>query len=127
MDSWMCGGEVPSEYERDRLKAQLDWRGDLGELDIKQDKIDKIDHEAMYSDAEDDPLGHPPDLEESDSVNTSVYDQLEVTPASTTISTDTEAVGDMLNLTMSQPELPAPQETHDSADDSDQDDNCEAF
>ena len=101
----------------------MDWHGDLGELDIKQDKIDKIDHEAMYSDAEDDTLGHPLDLEESDSVNTSVYDQLEATPVSTTISTDAEAAGDMLNLTMGQPELPAPQETHDSANDSDQDDN----
>ena len=123
MQSWMYGGKVPSEYEHHRLKARLDWCGDPGELDIKQDKIDKIDHEAMYSDAEDDPLGHPPDLEESDSVNTSVYDRLEATPASTAISTDTEAVGDMLNLTMGQPELPALQETHDLANDSDQDDN----
>ena len=119
----MCGGEVPSEYEHDRLKARLDWHGDPGELDIKQDKIDKIDHEAMYSDAEDDLLGHPPDLEESDSVNTSVYNQLEATPASTAISTDTEVAGDMLNLTMGQPEVPVPQETHDLADDSDQDVN----
>ena len=100
MESWMCGGEVPSEYEHDRLKAWFDWHGDLGELDIKQDKIDKIDHEAMYSDAEDDSLGDLPDLEESDSVNTLVYDQLEATPASTATSTDTEAAGDMLNLTM---------------------------
>ena len=123
MESWMCGGEVPSEYKHDRLKARLDWCGDLGELDIKQDKIDKIDHEAMYSDAEDDPLGDPSDLEESDSVNTSVYDWLEAMPASTAISTDTEAAGDMLNLTMGQPELLVPQDTHESADDSDQDDN----
>ena len=71
-----------------------------GELDIKQDKIDKIDHEAMYSDAEDDPSGGLPDLEETDSVNTSVYDWLEATSASTTISTNTEAASDMLNLTM---------------------------
>ena len=28
VESWMCGGEVPSEYEHDRLKAQLDLRGD---------------------------------------------------------------------------------------------------
>ena len=119
----MYGGEVPSEYKHDRLRARLDWRGDPGELDIKQDKIDKIDHEAMYSNAEDNPLGHPPDLEESDSVNTSVYDWLEATPASTAISTDTEAAGNMLNLTMGWLELPVPQETHDSADDSDQDDN----
>ena len=119
----MCGGEVPSEYEHDRLKARLDWHGDPGELDIKQDKIDKIDHEAMYSDAEDDLLGNPPDLEESDSGNTLVYDRLEATPASTTISTDTEAASDMVNLTMGQLELLAPQDTHESADDSDQDDN----
>ena len=74
VESWMCGGEVPSEYEHDQLKAQLDWCGDPGELDIKQDKINKIDHEAMYSDVEDDLSGGPPDLEETDSVNTSVYD-----------------------------------------------------
>ena len=123
MESWMYGGEVPSEYKHDRLKAWLDWCGDPGELDIKQDKINKIDHEAMYSNAEDDVLGDPPDLEESDSVNTSVYDRLEATLASTAISTDTEVAGDMLNLTMGQPELPVPQETHESADDSDQDDN----
>ena len=123
MESWMYGGEVPSEYEHDRLKAWLDWRDDPGELDIKQDKIDKIDHEAMYSDAEDDPLGDLLDLEESDSVNTLVYDWLGATPASTAISTDTKAAGDMLNLTMGQLELPAPQATHESADDSDQDDN----
>ena len=119
----MCGGEVPSEYEHDRLKAQLDWHGDPRELDIKQDKIDKIDHEAMYSNAEDDPLSNLPDLEESDSGNTSVYDWLEATPASTAISTDTKVASDMVNLTMGQPELLAPQDSHESADDSDQDDN----
>ena len=123
VELWMCGGEVPSEYEHDRLKAQLDWCGDRGELDIKQDKIDKIDHEAMYSDAEDNLSGGPPDLEETDSVNTSVYNQLEATPASTAISTDTEAAGDMHNLTMAQPELPVPQETRGLTDDSDEDDN----
>ena len=90
---------------------------------MKQDKIDKIDHEAMYSDAEDDPSADMPDLEESDSVNTSVYDQVGATLASTAISTDTEAASDMLNLTMGQPELPAPQEAHNLADDSDHDDN----
>ena len=63
VQSWMCGSEVPSEYEHDRLKARLDWCGEPGELDIKQDKIDKIGHEAMYSDAEDDLSGGPPDPE----------------------------------------------------------------
>ena len=114
---------MPSKYEHDRLKARLDWCGDLGELDIKQDKINKIDYEAVYSDAEDDLLGGPPDLEETDSVNTSVYDQLEATLASSAISTDTEAAGDMHNLTMGQSELPAPQETCGLTDDSDEDDN----
>ena len=64
-----------------------------------------------------------PDLEESDSVNTLVYDQLGATPASTTISTDTEAAGDMLNLTMGQPELLVHQDAHDLVDDSDLNDN----
>ena len=77
----------------------------------------------MYSNAEDDPVGNMPDLKESDSVDTSVYNRLEATPASTAISTDTEVASDMLNLTMDQPEPPVPQETHESADDSDQDDN----
>ena len=119
----MCGGEVPSEYEHDRLKAWLDWCGDPGELDMKQDKIDKLDHEAMYSNAEDDLSGGLPDLEETDSVNTSVYDRLEATPASTAISTDTEAAGDLLNLTIGQLELLVPQESHGPTDDSDEDDN----
>ena len=77
----------------------------------------------MYSDAEDDLLGGLPDLEETDSVNTSVYDRLEAIPASIAISTNTEAASDMYNLTMGQPELPAPQETHGPTDDSDEDDN----
>ena len=38
-------------------------------------------------------------------------------------SKNTEAAGDMLNLTMGQPELPAPQESHGPPDDSDEDDN----
>ena len=61
-----------------------------------------------------------PDLEESKSVNTSVYDQLGATPASTTISTDTEAAGDMFNLSMGPPELPAPQEANKSMDQTDE-------
>ena len=101
----------------------MDWCGDPGELDIKQDKIDKIDHEAMYSDAEDDPSDGPPDLEETDSVNTSVYDWLGATLASTAISTDTEVAGEMHNLTMGPPELPVPEETCGMTDDSDEDDN----
>ena len=93
------------------------------ELERKQDEIDKIDHEAMYSDTDDDPSTDMLDLEESDSVNTSVYDWLGATPASTTISTDTEVAGDMLNLTLGQPELLAHQEAYDSINDSDHDDN----
>ena len=107
-------GCVEVRCHHDWLKALLDCCSDLVELEMKQDKIDKIDHEAMYSDAEDDPSADMPE-EESDSVNTSVYDQVGATLASTVISTDTEAASDMLNLTMGQPELPAPQEAHDLA------------
>ena len=48
-----------------------------------------------------------------------MYDPLGATPASTTISTDTEAAGDMLNLSMGSPELPVPQEANDSVDQTD--------
>ena len=41
-----------------------------------------------------------PDLEDTSSIEVSVQDWLGVTPTNTTISTDTEAVGDMLNLSM---------------------------
>ena len=39
-----------------------------------------------------------PDLEDTSSIEVSVQDQLGMTPANTTISTDTGATGDMLNL-----------------------------
>ena len=79
----------------DDLEAWLDWNGKPEELEREEDTIDKIDDEAMYLN---DYLDDFPDLEDSESVNTSVYDQLGVTPASTTVSTDTEAAGNMLNL-----------------------------
>ena len=41
-----------------------------------------------------------PDLEDTSSIKVSVQDHLGVTPANTTISTDTEAMGDMLILSM---------------------------
>ena len=66
------------------------------------------DHEALYNEELDDYLDDIPDLEESESVNTSVYDWLGATLASTTISTDTKAASDMLNLSMGLPELPVP-------------------
>ena len=56
-----------------------------------------------------------PDLEEAESVNTLVYDCLGATPASTIISTDTEATREMFNLSMGLPELPATKETSNSA------------
>ena len=74
----------------------------------------------MFSESDDYPADMP-DLEESNSVNTSVYDRLGATLASTTISTDTEVAGDMINLTMGLPELLVPQEANDSVGDSDDD------
>ena len=116
---WACGGEVPSEYHHDRLVARLDWNGNPAELERNEDAIDKKDHEAMYPKADDDYLDDMSDLEESDSVNTLVYDRLGATPASTTIGTDIEVAGDMLNLNMGPPELSAPQEANDSVDSDD--------
>ena len=59
--------------------------------------MDQKDHEEMYlEDYPDDVL----DLEDTSSVEVSVQDWLGATPANTTISTDTEATGDMLNLSM---------------------------
>ena len=120
-ESWTCGGEVPSEYHHDQLVARLDWNGNPAELEREKDNIDKKDHEAMYSKVDDDYPANMPDLKESDSVNTSVYDRLGATPALTTISTDTEAASDMLNLTMGPPELPACQEANNLVEDSDDD------
>ena len=59
--------------------------------------MDQKDHEKMYlEDCPDD----VPDLEDTSSVEVLVQDQLGAMPANTTISTDTEATGDMLNLSM---------------------------
>ena len=52
-------------------------------------------------------------------MNTSVYDQLGATPASTTVSTDTKAAGNMLNLSMGPLEQPAPHKPSDSDDKTD--------
>ena len=59
--------------------------------------MDRKDHEEMYlEDYQDD----VPDLKDTSSVEVSVQDRLRAAPANTTISTDTEAAGDMLNLSM---------------------------
>ena len=57
-----------------------------------------------------------PDLEDTDTVNTSLYDQQVATLASNIISTDTEAARGMLNLSMGLLELPATQQTSDPTD-----------
>ena len=57
--------------------------------------MDQKDHEEMYLEDYPDDV---PDLEDTSSVEVLVQDRHGVTPANTTISTDTEAAGDMLNL-----------------------------
>ena len=116
LEEWVCGEEVPSQYSKDQLQAHLDWKGKLAELDREEDKIDKTDHEALYDDHLEDYPDEMPDLEDSDSVNTSLYHRQAATPASTIISTDMEAAGGMLNLSMGPPELLATQQTSDSVD-----------
>ena len=100
-------------------QLQAHWNGNPAELEREKDDIDKKDHEAMYTKVDDDYPDNMLDLQESDSVNTSVYDRLGATPASTTISTDTEAASDMLNLTMGPLELLACQEANNLVEDSD--------
>ena len=69
------------------------------------DAVDQKDHESMYLE---DYLEDMPDLEETMSTGTSIYDRLGATPANTTMSTNTEAAGDMFNLSMGPPEMPEP-------------------
>ena len=59
--------------------------------------MDRKDHEEMYLENYPDDV---PDSEDTSSVKVSVQDWLGATPANTTISTDTEAAGDMLNLSI---------------------------
>ena len=106
--------EEPSQYCHDWLQAQLDCTGDPDELEREEDDIDKKDHEALYCEELDDYPDEMPDLEESKSVNTLMCDWLGATPASTVISTDTEAAGELFNLSMGLPELLATQETSNS-------------
>ena len=109
-EEWTCGDEEPSQYCHDQLQAQLDWNSD------PDNDIDKRDHEALYDDHLDDYPDEIPNLEDTDSVNISLYDRQAATPASTIISTDTEAARGMLNLSMGPPELPATQQTSDPTD-----------
>ena len=67
--------------------------------------VDQIDHKSMYLADYPDEM---PDLEKTASIDTSVYDHLGATQANTTISTDTDAASDMLNLSMGPPEKPEP-------------------
>ena len=83
----------------------FDWCGNLEELERTNDVVDQKDHKLMY--LEDYPEDMP-DLEETMSTGTSVYDRLGATPANTMMSTNTEAAGDMFNLSMGLPEMQSP-------------------
>ena len=101
----MAEGEKVEPYQYDQLQTRVDWCGNLEELERMNDTMDQKDHESMY--LEDYPEDMP-DLEETMSTGPSVYDQLWATPANTTMSTGTEAAGDMFNLSMGPPEMPEP-------------------
>ena len=95
-ESWAEGEQI-QPFEHDGLQTQVDWVGDPEELERVNNEVDRKDHEEMYlEDYPDDVL----DLEDTSSIEVSVQNQLGATPANTTISTDTEAAGDMLNLSM---------------------------
>ena len=92
-------------YEHDRLQTRVDWCSNPEELVRTNDAVDQKDHKSMYLE---DYLEDMPDLEKTMSTGPSVYDQLGATPANTTMSTGTEAAGDMFNLSMGPPEMPEP-------------------
>ena len=71
-DSW-AEGEKVEPYEHDWLQTQVDWCSDPEELVRMNDTVDQKDHELMY--LEDYPEDMP-DLEETMSTGTSVYDRL---------------------------------------------------
>ena len=81
----------------------MDWNRKPEELKRTEEDIDEIDQESKYLN---DYLDDIPDLEETGSMTNSVYDRLGATPASTIMSTDTEAARDMLNLSMGLPQVP---------------------
>ena len=95
-ESWAEGEQI-QPFEHDGLQTRADWVGDPEELEQVNDEVDRKDHEEMYLEDYPDDV---PDLEDTSSVEVLVQDRLGATPANTTISTDTEAAGDMLNLSM---------------------------
>ena len=95
-ESWADGEQI-QPFDHDGLQTQVNWVGDPEELEQVNDEVDWKDHEEMYLEDYPDDV---PDLEDTSSVEVSVQDRLGVTLANTTISTDTEAIGDMLNLSM---------------------------
>ena len=95
-ESWAEGEQI-QPFEHDGLQTRADWVGNPEELKRVNDKVDRKDHEEMYLEDYPDDV---PDLEDTYSIEVSVQDWLGATPANTTISTDTEAAGDMLNLSM---------------------------
>ena len=103
-ESWDDAEKV-EPYEYDWLQTRVDWCGDPEELVRMKDAVDQKDHESMY--LEDYPEDMP-DLEETMSTGTSIYDRLGATPANTMMSTNMEAAGDMFNLSMGPPEMPEP-------------------
>ena len=90
-DSWSCDGEVPWTYILDGCEAQVDWCAGEKSLKRPKDTIDEADWEQLYlQDCNNEML----ELEGS------VYDRLGATPASMTISTNTEAATKMFGLSM---------------------------
>ena len=69
-DSW-AEGEKVKPYEHNWLQTQVDWCSDPEELVRTNDAVDQKDHESMY--LEDYPEDMP-DLEETMSTGTSIYD-----------------------------------------------------
>ena len=105
MDESWVGEEKPGLYQHDWLQTRLDWNGNREELVWTDDAVDQEDHEAKYLEDYPDDMS---DLEDTASVDTSVYDQLRAIPSNMTVSADMEVAIDMFNLSMGPLEQPGP-------------------
>ena len=99
-NSWTSDGEIPWTYILDGCEVWVDWRAGEKDLERPRDVLDEINHKALYLQDYDDKVLELENLVELEDL---VYDWLGATPASTTVSTDTEATTEMFGLSMGMP------------------------
>ena len=99
-ESWSCSGEVPQKYVITGCEAWVDWAVNEKDLSRSRDILNNADWDAVYRQEWE-------DHDEILALESSVYDQLRATPASTPSCTNTEAATNMNALSMNSLEAPA--------------------